>query len=573
MKKSPIDLRLYFVCAVLFFGTLILFSRAVPHDFLDLDDPDYVTQNNHVHTGLTWAGIRWAFTSTDAGNWHPLTWLSHTLDWQFFGNNPRGHHATNVFLHALNAMLAFLALRKLTSAFWLSAASAALFAWHPLRVESVAWIAERKDVLSGFFFFLTLLAYTHYVEKQKARNPKFKIFYGLTILFFAFGLMSKPMLVTVPFLLLLLDFWPLQRFNYLTIKRLLIEKIPFFLMSATVCIITYHAQKSGGAIVENLSFGVRLENAAVSIAGYLGKFFWPFNLAVAYPLPDHPPIATVAASTFLLVTITAAAIWQWHLRPWLFTGWFWFLGMLVPVIGLVQAGDQAMADRYTYLPVLGLQFALLWTFHELALSMKIERSASVIAAVVLIACATRTWNQEAVWKNSQTLYEHALAVTENNYLAESNLGTTLFNEQNFPGAEQHFHRAIAINPHFATARFKLAVVFEESGHADEALAAYMELLKIQPDNAVAQYNAGVILLNRNEPSEAIPHFQAAVETRSDYVEAFVGLGMAESQIGQTAEAIDNFQKALRLNPNFPGVAETLVELRRKLALEKSDDKK
>src|SRR6185312_341722 len=248
MKESSNRLRIAAISALLFLGTLLLFSRALRNDFLDYDDPDYVTQNAHVQSGLRLETIRWAFHSTAAGNWHPLTWLSHAADWQLFGANPLGHHATNIFLHALNAVLAFLVVRKLTGATWLSALCAALFAWHPLRVESVAWVAERKDLLCGFFFFLTLLSYAYYADKREATNSNRKLFYTLSILFFAFGLMSKPMLVTIPFLLLLLDFWPLQRFDKSTFPRLLLEKIPFFILSAASCLITFSAQEQGGAV-------------------------------------------------------------------------------------------------------------------------------------------------------------------------------------------------------------------------------------------------------------------------------------------------------------------------------------
>jgi tetratricopeptide (TPR) repeat protein len=578
MKKTPTDLRRYLVCAILFFGTLILFSRVVRHDFIDLDDPDYITQNSHVHAGLTWAGAQWAFTSTSAGNWHPLTWLSHMLDWQLFGNNPHGHHATNIFLHALNAALAFLALRKLTGAFWMSAVCAALFAWHPLRVESVAWVAERKDVLSGFFFWTALLCYAKARVVEVGQSPavtpqRAALFYWLTLLFFACGLMSKPMLVTFPFVLLLVDFWPLQRSKESTIWRLLIEKIPFFILSAGVCIITYLAQKKGGAIVENVTLDARLTNAFVSVAGYLGKLFWPFDLAVTYSLPSHWPASTVVGSVLLTLAITLAAIWQWRQRPWLVFGWFWFLGMLVPVIGLVQAGRQAMADRYSYLPVIGLQIALLWTLGNAKFFAQSRWLAAGLSVVVLAGCAMRAWSQEGYWKNSQALYEHAIAVTKNNYLAHSNLGTTLFNEHQFPDAEQQFRSAIEIDPDFATAHFKLGLMLEEEGREDDALNAYLELVKIRPHDADANYNIGVILLNRGQPGEAIPHFQTAIESENNYASAYAGLGSAQLQTGQTWEALANLEKVLQLNPDFPGVADTVAELTKKIAAEQSGGQK
>jgi len=563
---SPV-FRLRAVCIVLFCGTLLLFSRAVGHSFLDCDDPDYVTGNVHVQAGLTWAGVRWAFTSGAAANWFPLTWLSHMLDWQLFGNDPRGHHATNILWHALSAVMAFLALRRLTGAFWTSAVSAALFAWHPLRVESVAWVAERKDVLSVFFGLLALWAYARYAEEFKIRGPKSKVFYGLTLLAFALGLMSKPMLVTLPFLLLLLDWWPLGRLSgvecqvsgsgsavtrhasRITLFGLVVEKLPFFLLSAASCIVTYRVQKAGNAVDESLGLGTRFANAVVAVAGYLGKFFWPFNLAVGCPLPDHRPVTTVAGAALLALVITGLALWQWRRRPWLFTGWFWFLGMLVPVLGIVQVGLQAMADRYTYLPILGLQLALLWTLREVALlHPQMRRLAPSAVAVMLILCAARTWNQLGVWRNSNTLYEHALAVTKDNYLVHGYLATTLLNEGHFDEASFHFRRAIEIKPDYAAARHRLGVTLEKMGRTNEALTIYLELLKIRPNYAAAHYNVGIILLNRNLPAEALAHFQAALRKNPNHDSAHVALGIAMARLGRPQEAIAEYEKALVLNP-------------------------
>ena len=564
--KSPLferpAVRSLGVCLVLFMGTLLIFSRAFLGNFIDFDDPDYVTQNLHVQAGLTWPDVHWAFTTDTAGNWHPLTWLSHMLDWQLFGNNPRGPHAVNIAWHALNAVMAFLALRRLTGAFWTSAACAALFAWHPLRVESVAWVAERKDVLCGFFFWTALLCYARWKTTGRQSSPSrgTAIFYWLTFLFFACGLMSKPMLVTFPFVLLLLDFWPLQRFNRSTFWRLIGEKILFFMLSIASCVITYLVQKKGGAIVESVALSDRLSNAVVSVIAYVGKFFWPFDLAVTYSLPNHWPVSTVVIAALLVLMITLVAILQWRTRPWITVGWFLFLGMLVPVIGVVQAGHQAMADRYTYLPCLGVEIALLWTLRGFNPPVLRQILMAAVVSIVLIGCAARTWNQEAAWKNSRTLYEHALAVTKNNYLAHSNLGTTLFNEGDFAGAEQHFRKAIDINPDFATARFKLGLALEELGRPDDALGAYGDLLKIRPHDADAHYNVAVILLNRGQAVESIPHFQAAVDSRNDYTSAYAGLGVAESQVGQTQEALKNLKMALKLDPHFPGVAETIGEL-------------
>jgi len=552
---------------VLFFGTLLLFSRAVGNRFLDCDDPDYVTQNAHVQAGLTWAGVDWAFTSSAAANWFPLTWLSHMLDWQLFGNDPRGHHAVNILWHALNAVVAFLALRRLTGAFWTSAASAALFAWHPLRVESVAWVAERKDVLSGFFGLLTLWAYAAYAEKRRERRSGARSFYALALAAFATGLLCKPMLVTLPCLLVLLDWWPLRRIGPAEkLSSLLLEKAPFFLLTIVSCVITYRVQQAGNAVVESLGLGARLANAVVSVACYLGKFSWPVNLAVGYPIPDHQPGATVAGATVLVLTMTGVALWQWRRRPWLLVGWLWFLGMLVPVIGIVKVGLQAMADRYTYLPILGWQLALLWTLSELAWPSVVRRFVPALIGVVLAGCAARTWDQLGVWRDSRALYEHALAVTKDNYLAHSYLATTLLNEGRFDEAAAHLQRAIEIRPDYAAAHHRLGVAVEKAGRTDDALRIYTDLLRIRPNHADAHYSIGIILLNRNQPAEAITHFRATLSSEPDSDPALVALGMALARQGRIEEAVPCYEKALALNPfnaeAFYDCANALVSLHR-----------
>jgi tetratricopeptide (TPR) repeat protein len=572
------------VCLALFGGTLLLFSRTLNHDFIDLDDPDYVTQNAQVQAGFTGSGIRWAFTSGEASNWHPLTWLSHMLDWRLFGKNPQGHHAVNVFWHGINAVLAFLALRRLTGVFWTSAACAALFAWHPLRVESVAWVAERKDVLSVFFGLLALWAYARYAQKRsrvEGRESRAEAVFALdlrsstfdycfTLLCFALGLMCKPMLVTLPFLLLLLDWWPLKRFTIydlrFTIPRLLWEKLPFFLLAAASCVVTYLVQKSAGAVADTFAFPDRLANAVVSVVRYLGKFFWPFNLAVGYSLPNHWPAATVAGATLLVLAITGMALWQRHRRPWLLVGWLWYLGTLLPVIGLLQVGLQAMADRYTYLPILGVQLALLWTLRDLALPPILRWLKPAAIALLLAGCAARTWNQLAVWQDPHTLHEHALAVTERNYLAESYLGTTFVNEDRYAEAVVHFRRAVEFKPDYLAARYRLGVALEKMGQTDEAMATYTDLLKINPRYGIANYSLGGLLLERNQPAEAITHFQAALKVKPDYDPAYLALGAAMSKLGRPQEAIGYYEKALAINPRNAvahfDYANALVDLHR-----------
>jgi tetratricopeptide (TPR) repeat protein len=555
------------ICSVLFFGTLLLFGRALPNGFLDLDDPDYVIQNAHVLNGLTIDGWRWAFTSGDSANWHPLTWLSLMFDAQCYGNFAQGFHFTNNFLHALNAVLAFLVLWKWTRATWTSAIGAAFFAWHPLRVESVAWIAERKDVLSGLFFWLTLLAYSNYVERRNVQGSKSKIFYAAALLLFACGLMSKPMLVTLPFLLLLLDFWPLQRFvdgNWRpAVWKLFLEKIPFFTLSGISCVVTFLVQKNWGAVVESQSIAERLSNAAVAIVRYAGNFFWPAGLAVVYPLPQHWPLLLVITSAALIIGISALAIYQARRCPWLFTGWFWFVGMLVPVIGVVQVGLQAMADRYTYLPMFGLEIAVLWALRELKIPAFLKMMG---ASAALAGCVVLTVGQITFWKSPQTLYAHALAVTKNNYLAECYLGTTLLNSNRFDAAEIYFRDAIELKPDFNDAYFKLGTTLANDGKIGEALATYRRLRVINPRYALADYNIGVLLLAENHAAEAIPDFESALQKKKNYVPAYVALGSAEAKLQRPDAAIGYFDAALALKPDNAvaeyNLANTLVDLHR-----------
>jgi tetratricopeptide (TPR) repeat protein len=550
----PADRRVTAVCLALFIGTLLLFSRAVPHDFLDCDDPDYVTKNVHVQNGLTGSGVRWAFTANAAGNWHPLTWLSHMLDWQLFGNDARGPHAVNVLWHAANAVLAFLALRRLTGALWPSALSAALFAWHPLRVESVAWIAERKDVLSVFFALLALWTYAIYAdERRKSSDKRSKRFYALALAAFAAGLLCKPMLVSLPFILLLLDYWPLRRWTArdgrFTAGPLIVEKIPFVTLSAVSCIVTYLAQEKAGAVVETIPFIDRLQNAVVSVAGYLANFFWPFNLALGYPRPAHQPAFAVAGATLLLLTLTGLAFWQRRRRPWLIVGWLWFLAALIPVIGLVPVGMQAMADRYTYLPILGWQLALVWMCCDAGWTPMAQRFAVTAVSMVLLICALRTWTQLAVWRNSHALYEHALAVTKNNYLANCYLGTTLFNEGRLEESRLHFQGAIALKPDYSTARLRLGLVLERLGRDDEALATYQELLRLKPDFCEAQFRCANLLARMNRDEEALRHYARAIQLQPDFEEAQRNDADSLRALNRLKEACERYQAALALRPD------------------------
>ncbi|MBI5382628.1 MAG: tetratricopeptide repeat protein [Opitutae bacterium] len=560
MSSAVTPYRTIAVCLALFLGTLVLFSRATRNDFVNYDDPDYVTKNEHVQAGLTAATVRWAFTEGHASNWHPLTWLSHALDRELFGKNAAGHHATSVLWHACGALLAFLALRRLTGAFWASAFCAALFAWHPLRVESVAWVAERKDVLSGFFWWLTLWAYAVYAERRRTAAARAWLAYTGALVACALGLMAKPMLVTLPCVLLLLDVWPLRRCGpsappaapapgWRPLPGLLFEKVPFFALAAASCWVTYQVQKQGGSVSMALGLGDRLANAVVALARYLGKFLWPADLAVLYPHPGTWPGGAVLGALLLATAITALALWQWRRRPWIIVGWLWFVGTLVPVIGLVQVGLQSMADRYTYLPIVGVQLALIWTLSELGARPAWRPLFVSGAAIVLLGCSVRTWSQQALWQDSTTLFEHTAAVTAKNYLAYNNLGTHLMEQQRIDEAIEQYRRSLAINPAYEEAHSNLGHALAEKGLQREAVAEYRLALRTRPDLVETHNNLGNALSDLGQLDEAIAEYEFVLARQPRHVEALNNYGVALAMKGQTAAAIERIQAALALAPD------------------------
>lgn len=525
------------ICATLFLGTLLLFARAIGNDFVNYDDPAYVTANAHVRAGLGLDGLRWAVSAGEASNWHPLTWMSHMLDATLFGQDPRGHHAMSVLWHALNAVLAFLALRRLTGAVWASASCAALFAWHPLRVESVAWVAERKDVLSGFFWFAALWLYAAYVERRRAGPGRTGVgtLYLATMAALALGLLAKPMLVTLPFVLLLLDVWPLRRVALCrpattastaralapallpaveTWFRVLVEKLPFLALAAASSFVTYRVQEAGGSVSAELDLGARLANAVVAVARYLGKLFAPIDLAVLYPHPGTWPTPQMLAALLLLGAVTTIAVWQWRRRPWIGIGWCWFLGTLLPVAGLVQVGMQSMADRYTYLPMLGAQLALLWTLDDAIVRPRGRRALVAISGALLLGYSVGTWRQLGVWRDSFTLFDHALEVTRNNYLAHDNRGLHLY----------------------------------ATGRPAEALEDYRQALAIKPDYVNANNNLGRALANQGRPAEAIPFLRKALQSQPGNVEVRNNLANALTDLGQLDEAHAHYDAILARNP-------------------------
>ncbi len=549
----PRGKQLVLVCAGLFGLVVWTFLPAIHNEFINFDDDVYVTGNAHVQAGLSFATVSWAFSNIDASNWHPLTWLSHAADFQFFGLNPRGHHLTSVLLHAVNAVLLLLALHKLTGAFWRSLFVAAIFGLHPLRVESVAWVAERKDVLSTLFGLLALLTYADYAKKFSAKNPKCKIYYGLALLFFACSLMSKPMLVTLPFLLLLLDCWPLNRFRREPVKNLLWEKIPFFLLAAASCFVTFIAQKRGGAmdLLAAMPLSARCENAIVSYGRYLLHFFWPEKLSVFYPVVDHWPVKIVLACAALLAVITVGVIVARRTRPYLLAGWLWFLGTLTPVIGLVAVGEHSMADRYTYFPLTGILIIIAWSAVEFSHRWRFQTiGLSVLGAAIIVTCIFLTRQNIGYWKDSETLFRRAIAVTGDNYSAHCNLGNALMSQGHAAEALGEFQIAAKLKPGSSENLCNVGVALAGLGRMDEATAEFNLAVKSNPDNGLAHQNLGMALEQNGRLDEATREYETAIRLMPGYAPAHNSLGVAFAKQNKLDEAIEQFQMAVRLDPNL-----------------------
>jgi tetratricopeptide (TPR) repeat protein len=581
--------------------TTVAYVPSFRNGFVDYDDSDYVTKNVHVQAGLTGGSVRWAFTTGHASNWHPVTWLSHMLDWQWFGGSPVGPHVVSVLFHVVNTLLVFLALRMMTGALWRSLLVAFLFGLHPMHVESVAWVSERKDVLSAFFFLLTLMAYARYCgcgwggDGTAGPSPPFADtgerpslgeraglgalpFYFLSLLFFALGLMSKPMLVTVPFLLLLLDYWPLRRIS-LSVPtawgRLLAEKAPYLALAAVSSSVTFHAQSKGGAVSASLSLGARAANAIVSYARYVRKLFLPYDLSVLYPHPGNWPLLTVLACAALLVAVTVLVFCFVRTRPYLAVGWLWFLGTLVPVIGLVQVGIQSMADRYTYIPAIGLFIMTAWWAGEMAQRLEapapstgagesVARAGSrgavvagVVAAALLVACLVLTVRQIGFWRNTETLFRRAVEVTQNNYLAYNNLGYYLANHGRNAEAMKYYERSIAINPTYADALNNLGYSYANQKNFRAAMPYYTRALQAQPNNAEVHNNIGNALAELGQIDEAIAHYLIALKFKPDHADAHSNLGIALAMKGKFEEAIAQFNIALASKPGDASVHSNL----------------
>jgi protein O-mannosyl-transferase len=499
--------------ALLFFSTLLVFLPTLRNGFVNYDDPSYVLQNQFVNHGFTQAGFVQAFTGTEGClNWHPLTWCSHMLDCQLFGLVPAGHHATNTLVHALNACLLFWAIWRLGRRVWPAAVVAALFAWHPLHVESVAWVAERKDVLSMFFWLLTILAYVRYTERPGVAR------YGLLTVCFAAGLMSKPMVVTLPCVLLLLDFWPLGRLQKTTRGRLLLEKLPLFVMTAASSYVTFWAQRTGGAMAELQwqSVSHRAANAVVAYATYLRKFLWPDDLAVFYPSAESWPASLVVGSALVLAAVTLLAWMQRRRRPYLLVGWLWYVGTLVPVIGLVQVGSQAMADRYAYIPLTGILVMVVWGAADLLVRRpNLQKPAAWACAATLAICVLLTERQLGFWKDSETLGRQAIAVTKDNYVAYHTLGFALSDAGRHEEALEMFQQAIRLKPAYTEAHINLGYTLVQLGRLDDAIAKFREVVQNRPNLFDGHQNLGATLETKGLLEEAEREFGEALRLRPD----------------------------------------------------------
>ena len=569
--------------------TFIVYWRALDNGFIIYyDDGEYVTQNAHIQGGLTPDAISWAFTSMHGANWHPVTWMSHMLDCALYGLDPAGHHLTSLLLHAASTILLFLVLARMTGFMWRSAFVAALFAVHPLHVESVAWIAERKDVLSALFWMLTMLAYIRYTERPGLMR------YSLVVLAFGLGLMSKPMLVTLPLVLLLLDYWPLGRLTFGGSKagdspsnwRLVWEKMPLFAMSAASSVITYVAQQKSGAIGEIEAFSVkaRVMNAAVSCVCYIGKMLWPSRLSAIYPHPgDAMPIWKAVAAAVILMVISVLVIRAGRRHPYLPVGWLWYVATLIPVIGLVQVGGQAMADRYTYIPLTGLFIMIAWGVGEwekgrmgerengrsrspinhqpLAISHSpantqhrtpntYARCLVVISSAVVVVLACRTWVQVHYWRDSTTLLEHAIEVTSGNYAAHDALGAALAAEGRYDEAIAHHEAALKIAPTYEVAHNNLGAALARAGRIDDAIREYKSAIRIYPRFAEAHYNLAKALAMRGDRDAAADEYRESLRLDPDNAEAHNNLGNLFQRKGKLDDAVREYQAALRIDPSF-----------------------
>jgi Flp pilus assembly protein TadD len=584
------------ICLALALSTVAVYYRVYSYDFNNYDDPQYVFENPHIQEGFTAESIEWGFTAGHVAYWHPLTWFSHMLDWQLFGRDAGGHHVVNLIFHVANTLILFAALKQMTGAVWPSAFVAALFGLHPLHVESVAWVSERKDVLSTFFLFLTMWAYARFAEKPKIGN------YLLMALFYVFALMSKPMVVTLPFVLLLLDYWPLERFSLRhgqagekrSLSYLLVEKTPLFVMAVVSCVITFAHQREIGAmnVGREWGFWVRITNVPISYLQYIIKTVWPSKLAFFYPHPGFSISVPYAAITVvLLVTVTFLVIRFAAKYKYLLVGWFWFLGTLIPVIGIVQVGDQAFADRYSYITLTGLFIIVAWGAPDLLGKWRYRKTllwtCSLVVLSVLGVCAHI---QQRYWKDSLTLCARAIAVTEDNFKAHFFMARMLFLRGDNEGVVEHCKETIRVKPNFVDAHNLLGTALIRMGKVDEAIECFEDALEVAPDFGPAHANLGLTLATKGKYDNAVEHYRMALETidespihsdlgdlllhvkkygeavteyqkvlsaEPDNVEVLNKLGFTLAHIGRYDEAIENFNQAIQIDPNHTDAKKNL----------------
>jgi protein O-mannosyl-transferase len=550
---------------LLLVATLALYNPVSHHSFLNYDDDRYVTENLHVRAGLHWETVQWAFTTFDEANWHPLTWLSHALDCQLFHLNPAGHHYTNVLLHACNVLLLFLLLRRSTGLTGRSLMVAALFALHPVNVESVAWVAERKNLLSMFFFLFALGAYGNYARKPTV------VRYIAVALCFALGLMAKPQVITFPFALLLWDYWPLGRmfgtptlqssFQKLPVKPvswLILEKLPLVALSLGSAIITVQAQTSGGAVGSTIDypFSVRVENAVVAYARYVGKAFWPSKLSAMYPHPVNSLAMWQIFAAFLFLSLITAMVIAFRQKRYLVVGWLWFLGTLVPMIGLVQVGSQAMADRYAYLPFIGLFLMICWSAADWAEQRHISQTSLIVASLaVLLALMTVSHRAIGYWNDDMTLWSHALEVTHRNVFAEDSMGGALVNAGRIEEAIGHFRSAVEINPRDPLGHFNIGAYEQQHGQLQNAIEQYQTVLVLTSDRRLrskAQGNAGSAYRHLGDPVRAKQNYEEALQLSPDQGTSWIGLGLLAQRSGDLPAAVDQYFRAMSVQPSAEG---------------------
>ena len=549
-KHRIVNIRYDFlVCLFLVIAILAVYWQMNYHEFINFDDASYILENQHVQKGLTSESISWAFGFTDISYWHPLTWLSHMLDCQIYGLIPGMHHRTSLIFHIVNSILLFFVLQKMTGALWKSAFVAALFALHPINVESVAWVAERKNLLSTFFWMLTMLAYVYYTSHPNLYR------YFLTFLLLMLGLMAKPMLVTLPFVLLLLDYWPLGRFRQQSTFNLILEKIPFFALSAVSAYISSISVQRYGIVVsmELVPMKLRLANALVSYVQYIEKMIWPKNLAIFYPFPDTLPIWQVFGAGLFLVSISFLVLLNFRKKPYLCIGWLWFLGTLIPVIGLKQAGLwPAIADRWAYVPLIGIFLIISWGIPELVSKWRHKKIGLALAAtVLLLILMTVTWLQVRCWTNSVSLFKNAFEVTANSYIVHFKLGEALTETDKTEEAISHYREVLRLKPGYAHAHHNLGSILADQGKTNEAMNHYIAALKINPKLERTHNNLGGILNRKGEMDKAIKHYFYALRLNNNYAEAYNNIGVVLALKGKFNRAIVFFRIALRIKPDYP----------------------